>query len=126
MAFIGQIKEVFIEDGQILCSVETGTNQGVTAFVMQAGGMEAYPARGDYVLCQRADKEVAVVATWSEESSTSQGDVLLFSRSASGNVAASVRLSSDGSALCENGSGSFELASNGRVSINGSNLTVDP
>jgi hypothetical protein len=125
MVLMGKIKEIFVEDHQILCVVETGTGQTVTAVVMSPPGTELHPVRGDLVFCQSAGQDIVVTASWSLEVSTEPGGVILFSRDSGGNLKSSIYLQADGSVMCSNDNGSFELNANGQVELNG-HLTVDP
>jgi hypothetical protein len=125
MAMIGHIKEVFEDDGQITCILKTGNGVEISAFVMGTSGAEFHPVPGDVALCHTAGQEILISAIIHGDASTESGESLVFSRNANGDVVSSLYLKTDGSVLCSNDSGSFELKANGQVSING-HLTVDP
>jgi hypothetical protein len=125
MAMIGHIKEVFEDDGQITCILKTGNGVEISAFVMGTSGAEFHPVPGDVALCHTAGQEILISAIIHGDASTESGESLVFSRNANGDVVSSLYLKTDGSVLCSNDSGSFELKANGQVSLNG-HLTVDP
>jgi hypothetical protein len=124
MAMIGHIKEVFEDDGQITCILKTGNGVEISAFVMGTSGAEFHPVPGDVALCHTAGQEILISAIIHGDASTESGESLVFSRNSNGDVVSSLYLKTDGSVLCSNDSGYFELKSNGQVSING-HLTVD-
>lgn len=96
MATIGHIKETRIVDGQIVCDVETGNGQTVTAVLFADAGSEYHPLPGDRVVFEKAGQDIVIKAVLSEDASTSGGQGLIFSRNAAGEVVASILLGSDG------------------------------
>lgn len=110
MATVGYIKEVKIVDGHIVAVVMTGTGQAVTATIMHAAGAEFYPRPGDTVLFHWAGQEVLVSAVLTEDTTTKKGESLIFSRDASGGVAAKVHLKTNGEVVVGNGDSPVALA----------------
>ena len=110
MATVGHIKEIKTVDGHIVAVVMTGTGQSVTATIMQAAGAEFYPRPGDTVLFHWAGQEVLVSAVLSEDTTTEKGESLIFSRGASGEVAAKVHLKTNGDVVVGDGASPVALA----------------
>ena len=108
MATLGTIKEVKTVDGQHTVIIETGSGPAVTATVMQSGGADFQPLKGDRAVYHYAGAEVVVSAIFSEDAESGPGEWRVFSRDSSGAV-----------------TGFFKISSNGQFNAN-DNWTVDP
>jgi hypothetical protein len=105
---IGHIKEVKVEDGQVISIIETGSGPAVTATIMPMGALDFQPLPGDSVLFHRAGKEIAVSAVFSEDNQAGPGEAVLFSRQMVDktiSITAMVHLKSDGKIELKPGAG---------------------
>lgn len=111
-----------------ICKVDMGGKDIRAVPLFNASGVDARPRAGDYVslMAHPGGSGYAAVA-FADPGNTSKagpGEVRFVARDSNGADIAEVYLKTDGSILIENGSGSIELAADGRVTIN-DNFTVD-
>lgn len=105
--------------------VDPGGDVARTAQHFAPAGDDSHPLRGDLVVLVEADGRQHAVGYVDEKNAgvAEPGEKRIYSRDAGGTVAAVVWLKADGSIVIDNGSGAFELAPNGDVTING--VTID-
>lgn len=94
--FVGIIKSVLTEEGQVVAVVMTGSGRAVTAQVMQAGPIDFFPCVGDRALCFELGEEIVVSAVFAEDSSTGIGEARIFGRNAAGVVVSTIHLKETG------------------------------
>lgn len=111
MGIIGEILEMTVEDGQVVCRVQTGTNQEVSAIMLLPLGVDAYPMIGDSVLCHNVGQEWVAVAGDSGIQETAEGECRIFSRNGT-EVSASAHLKSDGTIEISNNSQGITISNN--------------
>lgn len=133
MGFIALLKQFFKTErkGTPLSEaiVDPGYGNNSTATVFAPAGDHANPLPGDYAALfpVRGSGRVVVVG-WSDakvENTTKPGERRLYSRTASGQVAAEIYISADGSIEIKNGSGGITLKADGAVDINGAQITAE-
>jgi len=77
---IAEILEIEVEDGQVVCRVQTGTGEEVSAIMLLPLGVDTYPLVGDSVICHNVGSEWVAVAGDSGQREAEQGELIIFSR----------------------------------------------
>ena len=131
MGFIGKILSFIgvTRNGASVRDVKLDPGGGINATVehFAPSGEDAHPLPGDYaatVSVMRRGISVAVgYVDPKNDNKAAAGEKRIYSRDAGGGMIAEIWLKNDGSVICDNGAGSFELQASGDFVVNG--VTID-
>lgn len=100
---IGLITGIAKDDDRLICTVDFGADDAITAVLYGLSSVSEYPMIDDEVVVSRGDDENVIVATFRPVGGIAMGESIIYGRDSDGVVVSSVKLGNDGTVKINGG-----------------------